>query len=145
AIMLREMNLLKRSVIYATDINSKSIRTAIDGIYPYENIQNHKINYQNSGGLQNFSEYYSVINDTIIFNKELRQHVIFAQHNLAVDPSFGVFQLIICRNVFIYFNPVLQNRVIHLFHNSLSPLGYLALGNKESLLFSEDSSNFVEV
>lgn len=75
----------------------------------------------------------------------LKENIVFASHNLAVEKSFNEFQLIICRNVLIYFNQQLQDRLINLFYESLCPFGFLALGNKESLLFSEKRKYFEEV
>ena len=144
-ILLKESNLLTRSVIYATDINQKSLKIARDGVYPIDNMQKYIHNYQKSGGTHDFSNYFSAKYNSVIFHKDLRQNVVFSPHNLAVDSSFNEFQLIICRNVLIYFNQQLQNRVINLFHSSLSPFGYLALGNKESLLFSDVRPLFLDI
>ncbi|HWJ28353.1 MAG TPA: protein-glutamate O-methyltransferase CheR, partial [Flavisolibacter sp.] len=134
AILLHEEGLLSRSVIYATDINQKSLEIAKDGMYPVKNMITYTANYQKAGGSKSFSEYYKDKYNSVIFDKCLKQNIVFAPHNLAVDKSFNEFQLIICRNVLIYFNQQLQNRVIHLFYESLCPFGFLGLGNKESLL-----------
>jgi chemotaxis protein methyltransferase CheR len=145
AILLKEEGLLNRSVIYATDINQKSLQIAKEGVYPVENMKQHTANYQKSGGVESFSDYYIAKYDSVMFDKSLKQNIVFSPHNLAVDKSFNEFQLIICRNVMIYFNQQLQNKVIHLFYESLCPFGYLGLGNKESLLFSERRREFEEV
>ena len=145
AIMLREENLLGRSVIYATDINQKSLQIAREGVYPVENMKLNTANYQKSGGTQAFSEYYISKYNAVMFDKSLRQNIVFSPHNLAVDRSFNEFQLIICRNVLIYFNQQLQNKVIRLFYESLCPFGFLGLGNKESLLFSDRRQNFEDI
>lgn len=145
AILLQEEGLLSRSVIYATDINQKSLQAARDGVFPIENMQSYTYNYQKGGGTRSFSEYYKSKYNAVIFDKSLRQNTVFAAHNLAVDKSFNEFQLIICRNVLIYFNQQLQNRVIRLFYESLCPFGFLGLGNKESLLFSDKKKCFDEV
>ena len=102
-------------------------------------------NYQKSGGKDSFSEYYKAKYDSVLFDKSLKQNIVFAPHNLAVDKSFNEFQLIICRNVLIYFNQKLQNNVINLFYESLCPFGFLGLGNKESLLFSDKKNHFEDV
>ena len=145
AIVLQEEGLLSRSVIYATDINQKSLQIAKDGVYPVENMKSYTSNYQKAGGTKSFSEYYKAKYNSVIFDKSLKQNIVFAPHNLAVDKSFNEFQLIICRNVLIYFNQQLQNRVIRLFYESLCPFGFLGLGSKESLLFSDRKKCFEEV
>jgi chemotaxis protein methyltransferase CheR len=145
AILLEETGLLGRSVIYATDINQRSLKIARDGVYPLEAMKSFTVNYQNSGGNRPFSEYYKAKYNSVMFNKSLKQNIVFSAHNLAVDTSFNEFQLIICRNVLIYFNQQLQNKVIKLFYESLCPFGMLGLGNKESLLFSDKRSSFEEI
>jgi chemotaxis protein methyltransferase CheR len=145
AILLKEEGLLNRSIIYATDINQHSLYLAKEGIYPLQYMKNYTLNYQKTGGKNSFSDYYVAHYDSALFDKSLRQNVVFASHNLACDTSFNEFQLVICRNVLIYFNQQLQNKVINLFHESLCPFGFLGLGNKESLLFSEKRGNFSEL
>lgn len=145
AILLKEECLLDRTVIYATDINQKALQTAKEGIYRMNLMKSYTSNYQNAGGKSSFSGYYSAKYDSVLIDKSLKQNIVFAIHNLAVDTSFNEFQLILCRNVLIYFNQSLQNKVINLFYDSLSPFGYLALGNKESLLFSDKQKNFTDV
>lgn len=145
AILLQEEGLLNRSVIYATDINQKSLQIARDGVYAVENMKSYTLNYQKAGGTKSFSEYYKSKYNSVIFDKALKQNIVFAPHNLVVDKSFNEFQLVICRNVLIYFNQQLQNRVINLFFESLCPFGFLALGNKESLLFTDKKKHFDEI
>jgi chemotaxis protein methyltransferase CheR len=145
AILLKEKNLLGRSIIYATDINQKSLHIAKEGIYPISAIKTYTVNYIKSGGERAFSEYYTAKYDLTTFDQSLRNHIVFAPHNLAVDEAFNEFQIIVCRNVLIYFNPTLQERVINLFYESLSPSGFLALGSKESLVFSTRRECFQEV
>jgi chemotaxis protein methyltransferase CheR len=145
AILLHEEGLLNRSVIYATDINQKSLQIAKDGVYPIENMKAYTANYQKAEGTGSFSEYYKSKYNSVMFDKSLKQNIVFAAHNLAVDKSFNEFQLIICRNVLIYFNQQLQNKVINLFYESLCSFGFLGLGNKESLLFSDRKNDFEEI
>lgn len=145
AILLKEEELLNRSVIYATDINQKSIQLAKDGVYAVGNMKSYTENYQKAGGKGSFSDYYKSKYNSVIFDKSLKQNIVFSPHNLAVDRSFNEFQLIICRNVLIYFNQQLQNRVISLFYESLCPFGFLGLGNKESLLFSDKKICFEDI
>jgi len=145
AILLQEEGILNRSVIYATDINQKSIQIAKDGLYAVENMKSYTTNYQKAGGTKSFSEYYKAKYNSVMFDKSLKQNIVFSPHNLAADRSFNEFQLIICRNVLIYFNQQLQNKVINLFYESLCPFGFLGLGNKESLLFSDKRKQFEEI
>ena len=145
AILLKEEGLLNRSLIYATDINQKSLQIAKEAVYPVENMKSYTTNYQKSAGTHSFSEYYKSKYNSVMFDKSLKQNIVFSPHNLAVDKSFNEFQLIICRNVLIYFNQQLQNKVINLFYESLCAFGILGLGNKESLLFSEKKTHFDEI
>lgn len=145
AILLREEGLLERAIIYATDINQKSLQTAKNGIYALEEMKNYTHNYLKAGGKAAFSQYYIAKHNSVLFDRSLIQSSVFAAHNLATDQSFNEFQLIICRNVIMYFNQRLQDRVISLFYESLSPFGFLGLGDKESILFSEKKSSFEEI
>ena len=145
AILLQEEGLLARSIIYATDINQNSLQMARDGIYPLQNMKSYTSNYQKAGGKKSFSDYYVAKYDSALFNRELKQNVVFSSHNLATDVSFNEFHMIMCRNVLIYFNQQLQNRVINLFYDSLCPFGLLCLGNKESLLLADRQENFSEL
>jgi len=142
AILLKEAGLLSRSRIYATDINSANLEKAATGIIKLQNMKEYTANYIQSGGKAEFSNYYTAKYDHAIIDKDIRKHILFSQHNLVTDQAFNEFHLICCRNVLIYFNKQLQNRVIQLFYNSLSSFGYLALGSKESLLFTECRRDF---
>ena len=145
AILLKEEGLLSRTLIYATDINQKSLQIAKEGMYPLENMKQYTANYQKAGGTRAFSEYYTAKYSSVLFDKSLKQNIVFAPHNLAVDKSFNEFQLVVCRNVLIYFNQKLQNHVINLFYDSLCPFGFFGMGNKESLLFSDKKPCFEDV
>jgi chemotaxis protein methyltransferase CheR len=145
AILLKEEGLLKRSVIYATDINQKALQTAKEGIYPMDEMKKYTTNYMKAGGKHTFSDYYMAKYNAVLLDKSLKQNIVFSVHNLAADKSFNEFQLILCRNVLIYFSQGLQNKVINLFYDSLCPFGFLALGNKESLLFTNRKQDFEEV
>ena len=135
AILLHEAGLLQRSKIYATDINPNNIEKAKKGILPLDVMKEYVGNYLNAGGESDFASYYTAMYDNAIIRKDLRNNIVFSQHNLVTDQVFNEFQLILCRNVMIYFNRQLQNKVIQLFHNSLSTFGFLALGIKESRFF----------
>ena len=142
AILLKEEGLLSRSLIYATDINQHSLLQAKEGIFPMDLMKAYTSNYIKSGGQQDFSQYYVAQYNAALFDRNLRNSIVFAPHNLASDQSFNEFQLILCRNVLIYFNQELQNRVMNLIYDSLCNFGILGLGNKESLLFTDKQKCF---
>lgn len=142
AILLHEAGLLNRARLYATDLNPANLARARQGIVPLQNMKEYTANYIQSGGINDFSMYYTARYENAIIRKEYRKNLVFAVHNLATDQVFNEFQLVCCRNVLIYFNRDLQNRVMTLFGNSLTPRGYMALGMKESLLFSEARHQF---
>jgi chemotaxis protein methyltransferase CheR len=145
AILLQEEGLLERSIIYATDINQVSLHTARQGVYSLDNMKAYTANYLKAGGTSEFSSYYKAKYNSVMFEKVLRQHVVFSPHNLAMDKSFNEFQLITCRNVLMYFKQHLQDKVIDLFHESLCQFGFLGLGDKESLLFSNKKEYFEQI
>ena len=142
AILLKEEGLLDRSLIYATDINPKSLTKARQGIFSLASIQGHTANYQAAGGQQAFSDYYTAAYDAAVFDKSLCDNVTFADHSLATDSVFSETQLVLCRNVLIYFNKKLQDRALGLFHESLSHRGFMGLGSKESIDFSAYAARF---
>lgn len=142
AILLKEANLYNKSLIYATDINPSVLETARAGVFPLQQMKLYSENYILSGGKRDFSDYYTANYDSARFDKSLQQKLILSTHNLVSDSSFNSFQLIICRNVLIYFDKELQERVFHLFDDSLENLGYLALGSKETLRFSNLSKHY---
>ena len=137
AILLEEEGLLQRSRLYATDINEVVLQQARAGIFPLERMQEYTENYIKAGGKRAFSEYYVAKYDGALFNPSLTEHVFFSQHNLVTDRSFSEFNVILCRNVLIYFDRSLQTRVHRLFYDSLVNFGILGLGSKESLRFSQ--------
>ena len=137
AILLEEEKLYDRCRLYATDISEKVLRTARDGIFPLSHMKEYSENYLKAGGSASLSQYYTAAYDNAAFARSLTDNVVFAQHNLAMDRSFNEFNAILCRNVMIYFDKRLQNRVHQLFYDSLVHLGVLGLGSKESLRFSE--------
>ncbi len=137
AILLREEGLYERSRIYATDINEAVLTRARAGVFPLEKMRLYTENYIRAGGTESFSSYYTADGDTARFSPELIEQVVFAQHNLVSDAPFNEFNVIICRNVMIYFGKTLQDRVHELFYDSLDPFGILALGHKESIKFTK--------
>ena len=145
AILLDEEGLYDRSRIYATDINDVVVQRAKSSIFPLERMQEYTENYISAGGTRSFSEYYTAKYDGALFDPRLLRNVVFSQHNLVTDRSFAEFTVILCRNVLIYFDRSLQNRVHRLFYDSLSMFGILGLGGKESLKFSELEHRFEAV
>ncbi|AZI24988.1 MAG: protein-glutamate O-methyltransferase CheR [Chryseobacterium sp.] len=145
AILLRELNLLQKSLIYATDINPSVLEKAKKGIFPLNYLKGYSENYVNSGGVKDFSSYYTANYSLAKFDESLSSKMIFSTHNLVSDHSFNEFQLILCRNVLIYFDKELQHKVFQLFDNSLEKLGYLALGSKESLDFWPGAKQFKRI
>ena len=142
AILLQEEGLLERTQIYATDFNQNVLKSAKEGIYSVENVKEYTQNYLRAGGKENFSDYYTAHYDRVMMNKDLCENVLFAHHNLVTDSVFSEVNLVICRNVLIYFERVLQNRVVGLFKDSLISGGILCLGSKESLQFNEHAQFF---
>jgi chemotaxis protein methyltransferase CheR len=145
AILLSEQGLYERTRIYATDINQLVLEQARQGVYPVERMQEYTDNYIRAGGVRSFSEYYIAAYDGALFDPALRENVVWAQHNLAQDGSFNEFHVILCRNVLIYFDRSLQNRVHRLFYESLDRFGTLCLGNRESIRFSDYEGCFEEL
>jgi len=142
AILLHELDLLHKTKIYATDMNETCLKTASEGIYSFEQIRHYTHNYRKAEGRKDFSCYYEATNNGARIHDFLKKNVSFFPHNLVSDHSFNEFHLILCRNVLIYFNRDLQGRVVDLFNKSLNNLGYLAIGNKENLLFNGQRKNF---
>lgn len=136
AILLQEEGLLNRTVMYATDMNEMVLNKAQQGAFPLNKMQAYTKNYILAGGTESFSQYYKTDDCYASFHPYLRENIIFAQHNLVTDQSFQEFDIIICRNVLIYFTSELQHHVHHLFYDSLAPHGFLGLGDKETLQFT---------
>jgi chemotaxis protein methyltransferase CheR len=145
AILLEEEGLYERARIYATDINEVVVHRARAGIFPLERMQEYTENYIRAGGTRSFSEYYVAKYDGALFSPSLQRNVVFSQHNLVTDRSFAEFNVILCRNVLIYFDRELQMRVHGLFHESLVHLGVLCLGSKETLRLSEYEDSYEEI
>jgi chemotaxis protein methyltransferase CheR len=145
AIILKEEALYKNSQIYATDFSARTLEKAKAGIVTKESIKLYTTNYQKACGKQSFSQYYTARYDYAKLNDSLKEKVIFAEHNLVTDSVFGEMNMIICRNVLIYFDKILQERVLNLFYESLCPGGILCLGSKESLQFSSLEQKFIPI
>jgi chemotaxis protein methyltransferase CheR len=142
SILLQEQGLVENIQIYATDISPEAIATAQKGIYPIDKMSGYITNYRKTGGTASFADYYTARYDFAIMHNSLKKNVLFSVHNLVTDNSFGEMDMIVCRNVLIYFSRELQNRVFGLFLDSLRPGGLLCLGSKESIRFSEHSDQF---
>jgi chemotaxis protein methyltransferase CheR len=142
AILLEEEDMKKRAQLYATDFNELILSKAKEGIYPMDAMREYINNYQKSGGKKDFSDYYAADYSHAVIKCGLRDKILFSSHNLVTDGAFGEMNLIFCRNVLIYFNKELQDRVLKLFHDSLCPGGFLCLGTKESVKFSGLSDAF---
>ena len=145
AMALKEENLYERTLIHATDINATSLKKAKEGIYDLSLIQSFNKNYTLAGGTTSPSDYYTPMYGLVRFDPKLLENVVFSEHNLVTDAGFIEAHLIICRNVLIYFNRDLQNRVLQLFAESLIYRGFLGLGSKESLSFSEVAPYFEDI
>ncbi len=137
AILLEEANLLHKSLIYATDLNSSVVENIKKGIFPMSQMKQYSENYIQAGGKEEFSNYYTAKYDWAKFHEKLKSKMIVATHNLVSDRSFNEFQLIFCRNVLIYFDKELQEKVLTLFDDSLEKLGFLVLGAKENLRYTK--------
>jgi chemotaxis protein methyltransferase CheR len=144
AILLREEGLLKRTLIYATDINPHALKRAEAGIYELDRIAGFTTNHQRSGARASLSDYYTAAYGRAVFDKSLREHIVFSDHSLATDSVFAEVQLVSCRNVLIYFDRNLQDRALELFRDALCRRGFLGLGSKESLRFSSCADSFTE-
>ena len=142
AILLREEGLLERSLIYATDINPQALAQAEAGVYAVDRIAGFTENHRRSGAASSLSDYYTAAYDRAVFDRSLREHLVFSDHSLATDSVFAEMQLVSCRNVLIYFTRELQDRALALFREALCRKGFLGIGSKESLQFSAEAATF---
>ena len=142
AILLREEGLLERSLIYATDINPRALAQAESGVYAIDRIAGFTANHRRSGATASLSDYYTAAYDRAVFDRTLREQIVFSDHSLATDSVFAEMQLVSCRNVLIYFTRGLQDRALGLFQEALCRKGFLGIGAKESLQFSSANGAF---
>lgn len=142
AILLKEEGLQERVRIYATDISDDLLERADRGGFPLERMQEYTQNYQRAGGKFDFSDYYRTRGDMATFDTSLKEQIVFSQHNLVSDSTFNEFQLVLCRNVMIYFDVALRNRVCELLHQSLCRFGILGLGLRETLTFTPHVNSY---
>jgi chemotaxis protein methyltransferase CheR len=142
AVVLKEEGLYDRSTVFVTDFNDDALRIAKQGIYPLEKVRDVSKRYQEAGGTGSFSDYYHADGYSVALDSALRKNMVFANYNLVTDGVFGEFHLILCRNVLIYFNRTLQDRVFGLFRDSLVHGGFLCLGTKETPGFSSSADEY---
>lgn len=144
AVLFREEGLEDKTIFYATDINHEALRQAESGVYPLDRVQLFTENHRRSGGRSSLSDYYTAAYGSAMIDRTLRERVVFSDHSLVSDAVFAEMQLISCRNVLIYFDRPLQNRAVGLFRDSLARKGFLGLGAKESLRFTDHAGAFSE-
>jgi chemotaxis protein methyltransferase CheR len=142
AILLREEGLLAKTLIYATDINPRFLQKAAAGVYDIDRIAGFTANHHKSGAGTSLSDYYTAAYGKAVFDKSLKDHIVFSDHSLATDSVFAEVQLVSCRNVLIYFNRQLQDRALGLFQDALCRHGFLGIGSKESMRFSAHAAGF---
>ena len=145
AILLEEQGLYERCRIYATDISDVILERARQGVFQLRHMREYTQSYQRSGGSRDFSAYYTADHESAVLRQSLRRNIIFSQHNLVCDSAFNEFQLIMCRNVMLYFDDTLRNRALDLFHGSLSSFGLLVIGKKEALRYSPYHDRYQEL
>jgi chemotaxis protein methyltransferase CheR len=143
AILLREEGLLDKTILYATDINPQTLQVAAAGVYDLSRIAGFTTNHHKSGARSSLSDYYTAAYGRAVFDKSLKEHIVFSDHSLATDSVFAEVHLVSCRNVLIYFDRRLQDRALALFREALCRQGFLGLGAKESLRFSTEAEMFV--
>lgn len=145
AILFKEEGLFDKTIFYCTDINTEALEKAQKGVFDMDKLKSFTKNYQKSGGTSTFSDYYTASYDAVLMDKSLRKNAVFSDHSLVTDSVFAEMHLVSCRNVLIYFNRKLQDRALGLFKDSLVHNGYLGIGSKESLYFSEHAAAFDEL
>ena len=145
AILLEEEKIYDQSTIYATDFNLQALKSAKEGIFKIKNMKKYSENYYLAGGKKSLSEYYHSSYDAVIMDSNLKNNIVFAHHNLSSDKVFSETHLIMCRNVMIYFNRELQDRVLKLFTESLKTNGFLIIGNRESIDFSSVEDKYITI
>ena len=145
AIVLEEEGLYDRCHIFATDMNEPVLKRAAAGEFPASALRDAAANYTRSGGTHALSKHYARLDGSFRLQPSLRRNIVFAQHNLVTDRSFNEFNVVFCRNVLIYFNRDLQDRVHRLLYQSLVRFGFLALGAKETVQFSPHEAAYQDL
>jgi chemotaxis protein methyltransferase CheR len=144
AILLEEEGIYEKCLVYATDVNLHALEEARGGIFPLARLREYTANYLAARGTRPFSDYYTAGDDHAIFRGALQRNVVFARHDLAVDGPFHRFHVILCRNVLIYFNTALSDRLHRLFYECLETPGFLGLGSRESIRFTPHEDCYAE-
>jgi len=142
AILLNKAGLKVEPFIYGTDVNTAMVEEALKGTYSMHKIKSYAENYKSCELPGSLTDHFNVMNDVASIKRELKQHTLFSTHNLVTNDAFNEFQVISCRNVFIYFEAALQERILSLFYKSLCPNGFLCLGSKETIRFPEYKNKF---
>lgn len=145
AILLKEMGMLEKAKIFATDLDQDILAKARKGVFNAKNMDLNEKNYIRFQGSGKLTDYFEVKDNKAIFDPDLVKNVLYRAHDLVRDRAFSKFDLILCRNVMIYFNQNLQNHVLTTLHGSLFKYGYLAIGSKESLIWCDISNKFIVV
>jgi len=145
AILLNQPGSKNKATIYGTDINTVVLKEAKKGTYNLRNIRSYSENYQLSGLAGTLTDHFTILREAGTVQDELKANTLFSRHNLISDAAFNEFQLICCRNVFIYFETALQERVLDLFYKSLAPHGFLCLGSKETIRSDKFKNKFKPV
>ncbi len=142
AILLKESGIYNKARIYATDFDEAVLSKAKEGVYPVEKLKTYIRNYMEAGGTMSFANYYTARYEFVLLDKSLRKNIVFFNHNLVTDGVFSEMNMVVCRNVLIYFKKELQERVFGLFRDSLVADGFLCLGSKETIRMSQFSTMF---
>lgn len=142
AILLREEGLYDRCRIYATDINEVVLEQARSGLLPVASLDEYERNYCAAGGIRKLSDYYTRGDEWAVLDPAVLDRIAMFRHDLARDASFNEFHVICCRNVLMYFDEALRDRVHQLFWDSLVRLGFLGLGQSESLHLSRHEADY---
>lgn len=145
AILLQEEGVFNKSKIIASDLNRDVIESAKKGCYSIKSLELNEENYIHSGGSRSFSDYLKKEGNSYCMNQELLENVRFLRHDLSTGDLFSKFDIIICRNVMIYFNKNLQEKVFSIFQNSLFKKGFVIIGKKESMAYYTNARMFAEV
>ena len=145
AILLKEMGILDKAKIIATDIDKVILDKAKRASFPVKNMELSEKNYIRFQGGENLSNYFTIQNNQAVMDPSLVQNVSFREHDLVQGIVFNKFDLVLCRNVMIYFNQNLQNEVLKKLHESLFKYSYLIIGSKESLIWCEIANKFIVV
>src|ERR1700722_11262202 len=144
AILLCEEGLLSKSLVYATDINPRTLQSAAAGVFDVDRLAGFTANHHKSGARSSLSDYYTAAYWRAGFYKSLKDHIVFSDHSLATDSVFAEVQLVSCRNVLIYFDKTLQDRALGLFRDALCRQGFLGIGTKETIRFSSQAGAFLD-